>query len=100
MISESNQIKSTFTFTYTIIGYAMSNLIPRSGEAIRPLLLSKKINRPFTQIAATVIVERLLDGIVLLVLITFLIYSAKDKLSVLFYGKNGMIYTSFYTGKI
>lgn len=71
MISESNQIKSTFTFTYTIIGYAMSNLIPRSGEAIRPLLLSKKINRPFTQIAATVIVERLLDGIVLLVLITF-----------------------------
>ncbi|MBL0332805.1 MAG: flippase-like domain-containing protein [Chlorobiota bacterium] len=88
MISESNQIKSTFTFTYTIIGYAMSNLIPRSGEAIRPLLLSKKINRPFTQIAATVIVERLLDGIVLLVLITFLIYSAKDKLSVLFYGKN------------
>jgi glycosyltransferase 2 family protein len=56
-------------FPATVMGFAASFLLPgRPGEVLRPYLLAKRENLPATACFATVILERLLDLITVLLL--------------------------------
>ncbi len=55
-------------FRTTVIGFAVSFLIPRAGEVVRPYLLARRENLPASATFATIIVERLLDLVTVLLL--------------------------------
>ncbi len=63
-------------FRATVIGFAASFLLPaRAGEFLRPYLLAKRENLGFTATFATVILERVLDAVtVLLLFAVFLLF--------------------------
>jgi uncharacterized protein (TIRG00374 family) len=50
-------------FSTTIIGYMVNNLIPRSGEVVRPYLLGKHEGISRTSAFATIIIERIIDTV-------------------------------------
>jgi len=57
-------------FEAIIIGQMMTNVIPgRAGELARPYVLSKKESVPFSTGVASVVVDRIFDGIVVLLLL-------------------------------
>ena len=66
-------------FSAVSIGYAVNNLLPRGGEIVRPYVFSKNENISFSSTFATIILERLLDVLTLLILFgfTFILYSDK-----------------------
>lgn len=55
-------------FRTTVIGFAVSFLVPRSGEVLRPYLLARREQLPPTAAFATIILERLLDLMTVLLL--------------------------------
>jgi len=55
-------------FATTIIGYMVNNLIPRSGEVLRPFLLGKHENISRSAAFATIIVERIIDTVMFLIM--------------------------------
>jgi glycosyltransferase 2 family protein len=55
-------------FATTAIGYMVNNLIPRSGEVVRPYLLGKREQISRTSAFATIIVERILDTVMFLLM--------------------------------
>lgn len=55
-------------FRTTVIGFAVSFLIPRAGEVVRPYLLARRESLPASATFATIIVERLLDLVAVLLL--------------------------------
>jgi glycosyltransferase 2 family protein len=63
-------------FRTTVIGFAASFVLPaRAGEFLRPYLLARREQLPATAVFATVIVERMLDLVaVLLLLSVFLVF--------------------------
>ena len=59
-----------------MIGYVLNFTIPRSGEVGRPGFLAKKENLPFDKVFGTVVAERIIDVIMLLLgAATFFMYS-------------------------
>lgn len=57
-------------FRTTILGFAVSYILPaRAGEVVRPYLLARKERLPATAVFATVIVERMLDLVAVLLLL-------------------------------
>ncbi len=52
----------------TMIGYVLNFTIPRSGEIARPGFLAKKENLPFDKVFGTVVAERIIDVIMLLLI--------------------------------
>ena len=63
-------------FRTTVIGFAASAVLPaRAGEVIRPYLLARREGLSATAAFATIVVERILDLVaVLLLLAAFLIW--------------------------
>jgi glycosyltransferase 2 family protein len=60
------------TFKATVIGFAVSTLLPaRAGEVVRPLMLARRSGFSATSAFATIILERLLDLITVLLLFGF-----------------------------
>jgi uncharacterized protein (TIRG00374 family) len=55
-------------FQTTVIGFGASFVVPRAGEVLRPYLLAKREGLPPTACFATVILERLLDLVTVLLL--------------------------------
>lgn len=62
-------------FKAVMAGYAMNNVIPRSGELIRPAMASAEEKMPFSGTLATIIVERIFDVIALGSLFVFSLFS-------------------------
>ncbi|MDP4219788.1 MAG: lysylphosphatidylglycerol synthase transmembrane domain-containing protein [Bacteroidota bacterium] len=62
-------------FKAVMAGYAMNNVIPRSGELIRPAMASVEEKMPFAGTLATIIVERIFDVIALGLLFVFSFFS-------------------------
>ncbi len=62
-------------FRTTVIGFALSFLIPRSGEVIRPYLLAKEEGLRPTAAFATIILERVLDLATVLLLFGFFVFT-------------------------
>jgi uncharacterized protein (TIRG00374 family) len=66
-------------FRTTVIGFAASFVLPaRAGEVLRPYLLAREERLPATAAFATIIVERMLDLVAVLALLStyFLFFSA------------------------
>ena len=61
------EFSSKELFPPLIIGFALNSLLPlRAGEFARPFVLSRKKKIPYTTSLATVLVERIVDGVTLL----------------------------------
>ena len=64
-------------FRATVIGFAASFLLPaRAGEVIRPLLLARREGLPATATFATIILERLMDMVTVLLLFAVFVLTA------------------------
>jgi uncharacterized protein (TIRG00374 family) len=63
-----------------MIGYLVNNFIPSGGEIARPYALGKLENIPVSSSLATVIVERVLDVLTLLLLVIFILIYNYDSL--------------------
>jgi uncharacterized protein (TIRG00374 family) len=66
-------------FKAVMAGYAMNNVIPRSGEIIRPAMASVAEKMPFAGTLATIIVERIFDVIALGSLFVFSLFSYEQQ---------------------
>lgn len=67
MLTESSQSFSLGTaYNAVMIGYAANTIVPRSGEVIRPWVFAKRSGISVSTSLASVIVERLLDVLTLL----------------------------------
>ena len=71
-------------FKAVMAGYAMNNVIPRSGEIIRPAMASVQENMPFAGTLATIIVERIFDVIALGLLFVFSLFSYEKEFRISF----------------
>ena len=80
-------------FKATIAGYAMNNLIPRSGELVRPYIMARGEKIPMAGTLASVVVERIFDVIALSVLIIFSLVSYQSRVANIFpsYTVSGLI---------
>lgn len=83
LIPDGRKIGLMNAFSATVIGYFMNNIVPRSGEVGRPYVLAKREKRSASGLLATVVVERILDGVTLLVILTGIIFIASDELTAL-----------------
>ncbi len=86
LIPDGGSIPLLNAFSATMIGYMMNNIIPRSGELLRPLVLAGRERRSVASLLATILVERLLDGITLLMLILLLMVTERSTLERVFVG--------------
>jgi len=68
-------------FSTTVIGYMVNNLIPRSGELVRPYLLGKNENVSKAAAFGTVIIERVIDTIMFLFMFGVVLLSFKRRIS-------------------
>lgn len=68
------------TFLAVMVGYLMNMAIPRMGEISRCGVLSKHEKIPFTKLVGTVVAERLVDMISLLILLAVVIFSQFGKM--------------------
>jgi glycosyltransferase 2 family protein len=68
-------------FATTIIGYMLNNLIPRSGEVVRPYILGKHENISRASAFATIIVERIIDTIMFLLMFGIALLYFKDRIT-------------------
>ena len=60
-------VPTTEMFPITTIGYMGNNIYPaRAGEVLRAVILKRKTGIPVTASLATIIVERIFDGVVML----------------------------------
>ncbi|MBS1912380.1 MAG: flippase-like domain-containing protein [Bacteroidetes bacterium] len=86
LIPQGGSIRLLDSFSATIIGYLMNNVIPRSGELVRPYVLSKRDGRPMSGLVATVLVERVLDGLSLVAIFVGLLLVSSERLQKVFVG--------------
>lgn len=64
-------------FRATVIGFAATFLLPaRAGEVIRPYLLARQEGLPGTACFATIILERLLDLVTVVLFFAFFVFTA------------------------
>jgi glycosyltransferase 2 family protein len=68
------------SFSGVMVGYFLNNLVPRSGELVRPYLLSKRERIRFSTAIATIVVERVLDVLSLGLFILGTIYYSQSRL--------------------
>ncbi len=63
------------------IGYAGNNLVPRSGEVVRAIAVRRDRQVPLTGLLATVLVERILDLLSLLILFGIVLGFARKEIA-------------------
>lgn len=65
-------ISARSTFPITCIGYMGNNIYPaRAGEVLRAIVMKRKEGVPISTSLATIIIERIFDGVVMLAFIFF-----------------------------
>ena len=66
-------------FKAVMIGYAANNVTPRGGELLRPFVYARQEKVSFTSVFGTIVVERFLDLLTLLLLFAFslVVFSGK-----------------------
>jgi glycosyltransferase 2 family protein len=68
-------------FSTTSIGYMVNNLIPRSGEVVRPYLLGKNEGISKAAAFATIIIERIIDTFMFLLMFGIALLYFKKRIS-------------------
>ena len=67
LLKPIKQIKTRVMFPITCIGYMGNNIYPaRAGEVLRAVVLKRREGVPISASLATIIVERIFDGVVML----------------------------------
>jgi len=74
-------IKLNDLFSATLIGYMMNAAIPRAGELTRPLLIAKKENISKAATIGTVMVERILDMLTMLIVFGLCLFYYREEIS-------------------
>jgi uncharacterized protein (TIRG00374 family) len=75
------KIKLSDLYSATMIGYMMNAAIPRAGELARPVLIAKKENISKAAAIGTVLVERLLDMLTMLVVFGICLFYYREEIS-------------------
>lgn len=87
ILSENKRIKLSSLFNYLMKGWTVNCLVPaRAGEIYRAHLAGKKENLSRVTILASIVLERIFDGIILFFILFFLVsfmYSSKKLFGVL-----------------
>lgn len=65
----------------TSIGYMLNNLIPRSGEVVRPYLLGKHEGVSKAAVFGTIIIERIIDTLSFLLMFGFVLIYFKNRIT-------------------
>jgi glycosyltransferase 2 family protein len=65
----------------TFIGYMVNNLIPRSGEIVRPYLIGKNENISRAAAFGTIIIERIIDTVTFLIMFGISLIFFKNRIS-------------------
>ena len=68
-------------FSAIMVGYMMNAIIPRSGEVSRPLLLAKKEDISRAATFGTIVVERIIDVLTMLIMFGFCLFLYREKIS-------------------
>ena len=63
----SYRVPTLRAFNAVMVGYAANTILPRAGEILRPLVLSRATGMPFSTALSSVVVERVIDIITLLI---------------------------------
>lgn len=71
-------------FRATVAGYGMNNIIPRSGEIVRPYLVSRDEQIPMAGALASVAIERLADVLALATLMIYSLWAYGSRLTTVF----------------
>ncbi|MBM3153414.1 MAG: flippase-like domain-containing protein [Chloroflexi bacterium] len=67
LLGPLKKVPTRVMFPITCIGYAGNNIFPaRAGEVLRAVVLKRKTGIPLSASLATIIVERIFDGVVML----------------------------------
>ena len=82
----SRNIPITSAFKAVLIAYAGNNIFPRAGEFARAIALTRSHPMPIGTVIASVIVERLLDMLTLLILFAIVLIYVRDKIALAFPG--------------
>ncbi len=80
-------------FSATMIGYMVNNLIPRSGEFVRPYLLGKSENISKAAAFGTIVIERIADTVMFLLMFGIMLLFFKSKISDAFPGVDSAVIT-------
>lgn len=78
LIPDGRRIPLMHAFSATIIGYMFNNIIPRSGELARPWLLARRESRSLSTMIASIVVERIIDGLSLALIVVALVVTGRD----------------------
>jgi uncharacterized protein (TIRG00374 family) len=80
LIPSGSSVRLLDAVSATVIGYMMNNIIPRSGELARPYVLARREGRSMSSLLATIVVERILDGIMLALLFVVVLLVERNRL--------------------
>lgn len=81
MLKPFSKVSSVWNlFSAVMAGYAVNNLIPRGGELVRPFYYSRREHISFTTTFATIIVERFIDLVSLLLIFTLVSFFFRAQL--------------------
>ncbi|HVK37477.1 MAG TPA: lysylphosphatidylglycerol synthase transmembrane domain-containing protein [Candidatus Kapabacteria bacterium] len=78
LIPDGRSIRLRDAFSATMIGYMFNNIIPRSGELARPWVLARRVGRPLSAMIASVVVERIIDGLSLALVVVALTLAGRE----------------------
>ncbi len=67
-------------FSAVMSGYAINNVIPRGGEFVRPYIIARREKISFTSTFATIVVERFLDVLILLIMLAGVWFTFRDQI--------------------
>jgi hypothetical protein len=67
-------------FSAVMAGYAVNNILPRGGEFLRPYAFARRQKVSFTSVFATIIVERFLDLLILLLMFAVVWFSFREQI--------------------
>jgi uncharacterized protein (TIRG00374 family) len=78
------EVKLSEAFSAIMVGYAASTVIPRSGELIRPWTFARRSNIPVATALSSVVIERVLDVLVLLIGMTAVLVLERTRVATAF----------------
>ncbi|MBQ6269920.1 MAG: flippase-like domain-containing protein [Bacteroidetes bacterium] len=65
-------------FSAVMVGYFVNNVIPRGGEFVRPFVYARRENVSKSAVLATIVTERIIDVIFLMLMFAFAYIASKD----------------------
>ena len=77
-----HKANSTFNlFSAVMVGYLVNNITPRGGELVRPFVYARREKISKTAVFATIVVERVIDVIFLLLMFAVVFFASRNLIS-------------------